>query len=69
MGCVERVSGRRPGLTLIKAGLVDEFQPFVYPVIVGGGTPFLPDLEETFALEPEPLGAAAVSLAQRISLR
>jgi hypothetical protein len=43
----ERLStGRRPtktrsSVTLIKAGLVDEFQPFVCPVIVGGGTPFL----------------------------
>lgn len=26
----------------IRAGLIDVIQPFVYPVIVGGGTPFLP---------------------------
>jgi dihydrofolate reductase len=42
-----------PGLasTLIEAGLVDEYRPFVYPVIVGGGTPFLPPVEETIDLE------------------
>ena len=27
----------------IRAGLVDEYQQFLNPVIVGGGTPFLPD--------------------------
>lgn len=45
------VGGAGLAATLIKADLVDEFQPFVYPVIVGGGTPFLPDLEETLELE------------------
>lgn len=34
----------------IKLGLVDDFQPFVYPVIVGGGKPFLPSLDEGFQL-------------------
>ena len=37
--------------TLIEAGLVDEYRPFVYPVIVGGGTPFFPPVEETIDLE------------------
>ena len=34
-----------PGLatSAIKAGLVDEWHQFVNPVIVGGGTAFLPD--------------------------
>ena len=34
-----------PGLAgaAIRAGLVDEWHQFVNPVIVGGGTPFLPD--------------------------
>lgn len=34
----------------IRLGLVDDFQPFVYPVIAGGGTPFLPSLERTVPL-------------------
>jgi dihydrofolate reductase len=45
------VGGAGLAATLIRAGLVDELQPFVYPVIVGGGTPFLPDLEGTLDLE------------------
>jgi dihydrofolate reductase len=42
-----------PGLasTLIELGLVDEYRPFVYPVVVGGGTPFFPPVEETIGLE------------------
>jgi dihydrofolate reductase len=45
------VGGPRLASTLVEAGLVDEFRPFVYPVIVGGGTPFLPPVEETVDLE------------------
>ena len=30
----------------IKLGLVDDFQPFVYPVIVGGGRPFFPSVDQ-----------------------
>jgi dihydrofolate reductase len=30
----------------IKLGLVDDFQVFVYPVIVGGGKPFFPSVEQ-----------------------
>ncbi len=42
-----------PGLAagLIELGLVDEFRPFVYPVIVGGGTPFFPALAGQIDLE------------------
>jgi dihydrofolate reductase len=36
------VGGAGLAATLIEHGLVDEFQPFVCPVVVGGGTPFLP---------------------------
>ncbi|MEZ5074350.1 MAG: dihydrofolate reductase family protein [Solirubrobacterales bacterium] len=45
------VGGAGLAATLIRAGLVDEFEPFVHPVITGGGTPFLPDLEEPLDLE------------------
>jgi dihydrofolate reductase len=34
----------------IKLGLVDDFQPFVYPVIVGGGKPFFPSVDQSVHL-------------------
>ena len=65
------VGGAGLAATLIKADLVDEFRPFVYPVIVGGGTPFLPDLDETFDLGlvgTRTFGTGVVSLRyQRIA--
>ena len=36
------VDGPRLAAQAIRAGLVDEYQPFVQPVIVGGGNRFLP---------------------------
>lgn len=45
------VGGAGLAATLIEADLVDEFQPFVHPVIAGGGTPFLPPLEQTLDVE------------------
>jgi dihydrofolate reductase len=45
------VGGAGLASTLIEAGLVDEYRPFVYPVIIGGGTPFFPAVEETINLE------------------
>jgi dihydrofolate reductase len=35
----------------IELGLVDELRMFRYPVVVGGGTPFLPPVTERVALE------------------
>jgi dihydrofolate reductase len=35
----------------IELGLVDELRMFRYPVVVGGGTPFLPPVTEDFALD------------------
>jgi dihydrofolate reductase len=42
-----------PGLAAaaIEHGLVDELRLFRYPVVVGGGTPFLPPVAEDIALE------------------
>ena len=42
-----------PGLaaTAIKLGLVDELRMFRNPIIVGGGTPFLPPVTEDVLLE------------------
>ena len=37
------VGGPHLAAEAIRAGLVDEFRVFVTPVVVGGGTPFLPD--------------------------
>jgi dihydrofolate reductase len=35
----------------IELGLVDELRIFRYPIVVGGGTPFLPPVTEDIALE------------------
>jgi dihydrofolate reductase len=35
----------------IELGLVDELRMFRYPVVVGGGTPFLPPVADDIALE------------------
>jgi dihydrofolate reductase len=35
----------------IKLGLVDDFRPFVCPVIVGGGKPFFPPLDQSVDLD------------------
>jgi len=42
-----------PGLasSFIELGLVDEFRLFVSPVVLGGGKPFFPPLEERIELE------------------
>jgi dihydrofolate reductase len=45
------VGGAALASTLIEHGLVDEFHLFVSPVVLGGGTPFFPPLEERIALE------------------
>jgi dihydrofolate reductase len=45
------VGGPDLASTFIKLGLVDEYRLFVSPVILGGGTPFFPSLEERIDLE------------------
>ena len=45
------VGGAGLAAPLIEAGLVDEFHLFVAPVVLGGGTPYFPALEERIALE------------------
>jgi riboflavin biosynthesis pyrimidine reductase len=37
------VGGPTLGAQAITAGLVDEYHLFVWPVVVGGGKPFLPN--------------------------
>jgi dihydrofolate reductase len=45
------VGGAGLASTLIKLGLVDEYRLFVSPVLLGGGTPYFPALEERIDLE------------------
>ncbi|HEX7060060.1 MAG TPA: dihydrofolate reductase family protein [Solirubrobacterales bacterium] len=45
------VGGASLASTLIELGLVDEYRLFVSPVVLGGGTPFFPPLEERIDLE------------------
>jgi dihydrofolate reductase len=45
------VGGAGLASTFIELGLVDEYRPFVSPVVLGGGTPFFPALEERIDLE------------------
>lgn len=45
------VGGAGLAATFIELGLVDEYRLFVSPVILGGGTPFFPALDERVNLE------------------
>jgi dihydrofolate reductase len=45
------VGGAGLASTCIRLGLVDEYRLFVNPVVVGGGTPYFPALDETIDLE------------------
>jgi dihydrofolate reductase len=45
------VGGAGLAATFAKLGLIDEYRPFVSPVVVGGGTPFFPALDEPINLE------------------
>jgi dihydrofolate reductase len=45
------VGGAGLASTCIELGLVDEFLLFVYPVVLGGGTPYFPALDERIDLE------------------
>lgn len=45
------VGGAELASELIRENLVDDYQLFVSPVILGGGTPFFPTLDERIELE------------------
>jgi dihydrofolate reductase len=45
------VGGAGLASSLIELGLIDEFQVFVSPVVLGGGTPYFPALNERIDLE------------------
>jgi dihydrofolate reductase len=45
------VGGAGLAATFIRLGLVDEFHLFISPVVLGGGTPYWPELDEGINLE------------------
>src|SRR2546430_1691888 len=45
------VGGAGLASTLIKLGLIDDYRLFVSPVVLGGGTPYFPALDERINLE------------------
>jgi len=45
------VGGAGLAAACIELGLVDEYQLFIHPVVVGGGTPFFPSLDAQIDLE------------------
>jgi dihydrofolate reductase len=45
------VGGAGLASTFVKRGLVDEYRLFVSPVVLGGGTPFFPALDQRLSLE------------------
>jgi dihydrofolate reductase len=44
------VGGAGLASTFMRLGLIDEYRPFVHPVVLGGGTPYLPPLDERISL-------------------
>jgi len=62
------VGGAGLAATFTRLGLIDEYHLFVRPVILGGGTPYFPKLDERIALEPleaRKFGSRAVYLVYR----
>jgi dihydrofolate reductase len=56
------------GLAATLMGLIDEFRPVVHPVVLGGGTPYLPPSDERLNLElveTRTFGMGAVYLRYR----
>jgi dihydrofolate reductase len=45
------VGGARLASTLARLGLIDEYRLFVSPVVLGGGTPYFPALDEPIDLK------------------
>ena len=45
------IGGAGLAAAAIELGLVDELRMFRYPVVVGGGTPFLPPVAENVPLD------------------
>jgi dihydrofolate reductase len=45
------VGGAALGGSLLRTGLIDEVRLFVYPIVLGAGTPFFPPLDHRIELE------------------
>ena len=59
------VGGAGLAAELVSLDLIDELRPFVYPAVVGGGTPYLPRMEERIGLrlvETRTFGSGVVYL-------
>jgi dihydrofolate reductase len=64
------VGGAGLASTCMKLGLIDEYQLFVRPVVLGGGTPYFSALNEPMSLElveTQTFGSCVVYLRYRIS--
>ena len=62
------VGGAGLASTLVKLGLIDEYRLFVSPVLLGGGTPYFPALEERIDLklvETQTFGSRVVYVRYR----
>jgi dihydrofolate reductase len=62
------VGGAGLAATLVELDLIDEYRLFVYPVVLGGGTPFFPPRAERLDLElieTRTFGARVVHLGYR----
>jgi len=45
------IGGADLAASFMRLDLIDEYQPVIHPVVAGGGTPFLPPLDERMELE------------------
>jgi dihydrofolate reductase len=62
------VGGAALAASMTRMGLIDEYRLFVHPVIVGGGTPYLPPLPDRVPLrlaESRTFGSGVVYLGYR----
>jgi dihydrofolate reductase len=59
------VGGAALAASLMRLGLIDEYQLFVHPIVLGGGTPFFPALDNPITLrlvETRTFGSGVVYL-------
>src|ERR1022692_2878361 len=64
------VGGAGLAATVMKLGLIDEYRLFVSPVVLGGGTPYFPALDERINLElveTQTFAARVVYVRYRVS--
>ena len=62
------VGGPTLASSFMRLGLIDEYRLVVHPVVLGGGTPFFPELDEKIGLqlvETRTFGSGAVYLRYR----